>query len=114
MNLNLYYKKKKFSIGVKNCNGFRKISGLMFYSREKAPALLFEFNKPVKNSIHSFFVFFVFLVLWLDKKNNVIDYRIVKPFQANITPDKKFSKIVEIPLNKKYLDILNIIDERNI
>jgi len=88
-----------FEIDVKKSNGIR---GLVFRSREKAPALLFE----TKNSLHSFFVFFPFVVLWIDDKNNVVDYKLVKPFKFYINSGKKFNKIVEIPINKKYKPLL--------
>ena len=94
---------------VKECNGFNKIIGLMFTKKEKARALLFDFKKPVRIPIHSFFVFFPFLVIWLNNKNKIIEIRFVKPFNCPIHSKENFSKILEIPVNKKYNEIIEIL-----
>jgi uncharacterized membrane protein (UPF0127 family) len=78
---------------------FLKFRGLMFRGKNTAPNLLFKFNNP--SALHSFFVFFDFLVIWLDDKNNVLDYRIIKPFHFYEFSKTNFSKIIEIPLNNK-------------
>ena len=80
--------------------------GLMFRRREKALALLFEFRKPVQMAIHSFFVFFPFWAVWLDDKNKIVEEKIVKSWIFRIAPKRKFSKLIEIPLNKKYKHLL--------
>ena len=49
--------------------------------------------------MHSWFVFFPFLTLWLDKNNKVVDLRVVKPFVFSISGKEEFYKIVEIPFN---------------
>lgn len=99
-----YYKKKKISLDLKKCNFFKKIFGLMFTKKEKAKALLFEFKKPA--ALHSYFVFFPFIAIWLDKNNKVVGIKKIKPFTFHIKPKKNFTKIIEIPINKKYEDIL--------
>ena len=99
----IFYKKKKIKINAKKCNSLQKISGLMFTSKEKARALLFEFKKPT--AIHSFFVFFPFIAIWL-KKNKIVEIRELKPFTFHIKPKKKVNRIIEIPINKKYNKIL--------
>jgi len=76
--------------------GLRKLLGLMFRTRKTAP-LEFEFKKEVNIPIHSFFVFFPFKATWYDKKNNVIEKRIVKPFRCGIKPSRPFSRLVEEP-----------------
>ena len=95
------YKGKNFRINAKNCGSFGEIFGLMFKGREKAEALLFEFGKPVNMRVHSFFVFFSFVAVWLDGKK-VIAARKVKPFTFSIRPKKPFSRLIEIPINEKY------------
>ena len=100
--INFNYNKKNFSINLFVCNSFEKIFGLMFRRKEKAKALLFEFKKPTKLSIHSFFVFFPFLGIWLDDKNKVIKKKVVKQFRWGIAPKKEFFKLIEVPLSKKY------------
>ena len=105
MRLKLYIKGKEVVIeDLERCGLIKKVIGLMFSRRESANALLFDFGEG-RVGIHSFFVFFPFLAIWLDKNNLVIDYKMVYPFVSFITPNKEFSKLIEIPLNKKYEDI---------
>jgi len=102
-------KGKVIEIGkVKKVNGVGKAIGLMFCRREKANSLLFEFKKPTKMKIHSHFVFFPFLAIWLDEKDNIIDLKKIKPFKINIGIKKPFSKLVEVPINKKNKSIVEI------
>lgn len=98
---------------VKKLSEFGKTIGLMFRRKEKCPAMLFEFSKPTKMSIHSFFVFFKFAAVWLDKKNKIIKKQIVKPFLPLISPKKPFYKLVEIPLNKKYKKEIKILFKKS-
>jgi len=108
MNLKLKIGGKVVGInGVKNLSTSGKFKGLMFSRREKSRALLFEFKKPA--SIHSFFVFFDFLILWMDNKNNVVEWKIVKPFSWYEKSSRKFTKIIEIPVNQKYHSIVTFI-----
>lgn len=96
------FKKKKITLDVFECNSLEMGKGLMFSRREKAKSLLFNFDKPNRELIHSLFVFFPFVAVWLDKRNKVIDLKIVRPFRLGVRPKKSFSKIVEIPINVKY------------
>jgi len=107
----LNFKNKKFEIFVEKCNLFGMIKGLMFSRREKANALLFEFDKKIKISIHSLFVFYPFLAIWVDKKNKVLEIKKVFPFSLGVFPKFKCEKLIEIPINKKYRDkIVKFID----
>ncbi len=100
MLIDLNYKSKKISLNVKFCK--LKFLGLMFTRREKAKALLFDFKRLRRISIHSWFVFFDFVAVWLDDKSRIIEVRVVKPFSFSICPKKSFSKLIEIPVNKRY------------
>ncbi len=102
-------KKRKLNLIVNKCTFFGKIRGLMFRRRENAKILLFEFKKPKRYAIHSFFVFFPFLVIWLDDRNNVLEWTLVYPWKFRVSPRKKFYKIVEIPKNKKFLPIIKLL-----
>jgi len=101
--IGLIYKGKRIEIkGVKRLSKFGKGIGLMFHRREKCPAMLFEFKKPVKMKIHSFFVFFPFVGIWMDNQNKIIEVRVIQPWNISISPKKEFYKLLEIPINKKY------------
>jgi len=99
----------KFEIDLKVCNFLEKFTGLMFSRRKSAKALLFNFKNPTKIKLHSWFVFFPFVVLWLDDKNRIIEFKIVKPFRFSVAPEKTFSKIIEIPISKNYEKITKIL-----
>ncbi len=94
-----YQSKIRFKIKAKKLSEFEKGIGLMFKPR-KTENLLFEFEKPTKMAIHSFFVFFPFAAIWLNEKNEFIEGKIVNPFNFYVAPKKPFYKLIEIPLNK--------------
>ena len=100
--IGLNYKGKKRNVEVYSVPFWMRWKGLMFQHREKARALIFEFKRPVRMAIHSFFVFFPFLAIWLDDKDKIIDSKVIKPFRFSILPSKKFVKLIEIPINKNY------------
>ncbi|MEM4271939.1 MAG: hypothetical protein QXD13_02540 [Candidatus Pacearchaeota archaeon] len=107
--LKVGFKGDKLNIKAKELSYLGMFRGLMFRNSNCDNLL---FNKKGKWAIHSLFVFFSFLALWLNTKNKVVDWKIVKPFCFNIRPRRKFSKLIEIPLNFKNREILNaFIDE---
>lgn len=79
----------------------------MFKSRNSGN-LLFEFKKNTGISIHSYFVFFPFLAIWLDDKNKIIEWKVVKPFTFRIKPKIKFRRLVEIPINGENRKIISL------
>lgn len=93
---------KKFEFVAEDCDSFGKFRGLMFRRREKANALLFDFKKKVNLRIHSFFVFFPFIAIWLDGKGKVIEVKKIRPFSFSASPGRPYQKILEIPINRKY------------
>ncbi|SRR3989344_4071977 len=97
---------------VKKLSLFEKGIGLMFSSRKKAKTLLFEFEKPVRISFTSLFVFFPFMIIWLDSKNKVLDFRKVNPFEFHIPSRKPFCRVLEVPFNDNYKKIINQFVER--
>jgi uncharacterized membrane protein (UPF0127 family) len=100
------------SVNIRNIKKLSEIGkgiGLMFHSKEKCPAMLFEFPRPTTMRIHSLFVFFPFAAVWTDNKNKIIDKKIVKPFRFSIEPEKPFYKLVEIPLNNEYKKEIKIL-----
>lgn len=65
-------------------------------------ALIFSFKKEVmtRASIHSLFVFFPFLAVYLDSEKRVVDLAKIEPFSLNYTPQKKAKYLIELPLEK--------------
>jgi len=98
---------KKLSMEAKKTNIFSRFSGLMFKS-SNTKNLLFDFKRDVNYSIHSFFVFFKFLAVWLDSDGKIIEYRIISPFCHSARPKKCFKKLIEIPLNKQNKHIIGL------
>lgn len=94
---------KDFSIEVKECrNILSKGTGLMF--RKNSSPLLFIFNKPVKEAIHSFFCV-PFMAIWFNK-GKAIDIKYVEPWKIRIVPFGKFDRMLEVPKNDKNFRIL--------
>ena len=107
MRLFVSFRGRKILIDVKKTGFISRGTGLTFRTRN-AKNLLFDFSKLVtwQGNITSWFVFFPFLILWLDKNNKVIDFKVVEPFTFCIKQKKKFYKIVEIPFNNKNKEII--------
>ncbi|MBW6442411.1 DUF192 domain-containing protein [Patescibacteria group bacterium] len=100
--ISLDFENHRLEVIVRQCNFFERFLGLMFTRRKNAEALLFEFNQPTSIRIHSFFVFFPFIAIWLDEKDKIINVEKVNPFKLDIKGPRNFKKLLEIPLNKKY------------
>jgi uncharacterized membrane protein (UPF0127 family) len=105
------YKNRKIKVIAEDCNFWRKFSGLMFSRREKAGILLFDFKEKQKIAIHSVFVFYPFVAVWLDKKNKIVDLKVVKPFVLCVSPKKSCFKLVEIPINEKNKETVDLLVE---
>jgi uncharacterized membrane protein (UPF0127 family) len=103
------YKNKKIKVLAEDCNILQKSVGLMFSRRQKAKILLFNFKEKQKIMIHSIFVFYDFVAVWLDKKNKVVDMKIVRPFSPYVSHRKKAFSLVEIPINNHYRRIVKIL-----
>ncbi|MFH1607863.1 MAG: hypothetical protein ABIA78_01905 [archaeon] len=112
MGLRINYKNNEFDLDVKKVSELGKISGLMFCRRENARTLLFEFNKSTRMAIHSWFVFFPFIAIWLDDKNQVVEIKKITSWRSYIVPKRKFSKLIEIPCNEKYEELIKEINLR--
>lgn len=72
------------------------------FSSSKTSIRLFSYKSDKTIKIHSFFVFYSFVIAWLDSKNRVIGYKIVKPFTSSVEPPKNFRSFIEIPIDEKY------------
>ena len=93
------YKNRKVKIDAKPCSFFSL--GLILKTRNTIPCI-FEFEKPTNFKISSLFVFFPFIAVWLDGKNKVIDIQKIEPFTISARSKKPFTRLIEIPINKKY------------
>lgn len=109
MNIIINYKNKKITLDVKKLKGLERYRGLIFKKRN-SEILLFEFKKDVKLVFHSLFVFFPFLLLWLDNNNRIIEYHRVNPFTPCVFPRKPFRKVVEIPISPLTRRFLTFFD----
>ena len=109
--ISIFQNNKKVVFSVKRVSFFGKFSGLMLRTRH-TKRLLFDFKTEKIRAMHSFFVFFSFLILWLDKDKNVIDKEIVKPFRTRVVPNKRFRYAVEIPMNKENKKIISLFVEK--
>lgn len=107
--IHFIYRKNKISLFAEECSFFRRFTGLMFSGRKNAKILLFNFKKPWKIRIHSFYVFFPFIAVWLDKEDNIIALKTVKPFTLSVSSKKPAFKLVEIPINERYKEITSIL-----
>ena len=85
---------------------FGKISGLMFRTRD-TKNVLFSFDKDVYLTLHSWFVFFPFLCIWLDERKNVIDVQMVMPFSTVVLPSGNFRHVIELPFNDGNEEIIH-------
>lgn len=98
--------RKEFLIEVKRLSFLGRFFGLMFSRREKTPALLFDFKKPVRLSIHSLFCFYPFLAVWLDEKNQIVRQERISSWKLSVRPEKPFVRLVEIPCSEKYRELI--------
>ncbi len=101
---------KKVKVEAFDCRGLMQGIGLMFSRREKAKNLIFKLPKEGRLAIHSFFVFYNFVAIWLDSDGKVLEWKVVQPFSPYICPKKSFSSFVEIPINKENRKVLDEIE----
>ena len=106
--MRIFYKGKSIEIPVRTVGFFGRFIGLMFHSF-KTKNLLFEFDSDGKRAIHSYFVFFKFLAIWLDEKNKMLEFRVFKPFTSVILAKQRFRKLVEVPFNNENKAILEFL-----
>jgi uncharacterized membrane protein (UPF0127 family) len=100
MLVTVHRRRKSIIIDVKKTGFFSRGFGLMFHTSD-TQTLLFDFFKPSRVAITSWFVFFPFLAVWLDEHNRVIETRIVKPFILSFKPIHPAKTLIEIPINRK-------------
>lgn len=107
--IGLVYKGKKIVLDCKVCSGFCKFWGLMFSRRQNQDVLVFEFSENTRMPIHSWFVFYPFVAVWLNSEGKVIEKKIVGPFEFSIKPSEEYKILIEIPFNKKNSDAVKLL-----
>ena len=73
----------------------------MMFKTRNYDNLLFSFSRSGRREKHSFFVFFPFIAIWLDDRNRVLEWRVVKPFEYRVSSRRAFHKLIEIPISYK-------------
>lgn len=94
VDLQLITKNNNISIKAELCDStFSRAKGLMF--RKKPERLFFVFDEEKIYPIHSFFVFFEFDAIYIDKDFKIVEiYEAVKPF-FYISPKNKAKYLLE-------------------
>ena len=109
----LYLKKYDKKIDIEIADGFfSRLIGLMFRGNAKLP-LLFEIpqkiNSRKRSSIHSFFMIFDIVLVFIDEENSVYEIADLAPWNYYV-PKKSAKYIVEFD-KKKFNKCLKIGDE---
>jgi len=105
--IDLNYKNKKINIDTTVVPWWYEGIGLMFSRRERARILLFKFKQEINLAIHSWFVFYSFVAIWIDSFDRIVDIQVVKPFCSSVLPrGGKFERLVEIPINSKNKELV--------
>jgi len=86
-----------FGLRIQECRSFlSKLHGFMFsFSRKKAKIFIFTSEKRV--GIHMLFVFMPLIVIWLDDRKRITDFKIMIPFISRHRANARY--VIEIPCN---------------
>ena len=109
--MRVFYKEKSFNVDAMMVSKLGKYVGLMFKSKD-TENLLFNFKNYKTFGIHSYFVFFDFLAIWLDEKDKIVDFSVVKPFTFFIKSKNPSVKLLELPLNNRNKEIFEFLVEK--
>jgi hypothetical protein len=77
---------------------FARLRGLMFRRRlgeDEGLLLVGRTESRAEATIHMFFVFFPIGVLWLDRKNRVVDKTVARPFRPAYAPQAPAIGVLE-------------------
>jgi uncharacterized membrane protein (UPF0127 family) len=110
--LKICFRGKEIEVPVREVQGFGSVRGLMFRSLSRAGPLAFRFGRPARMAIHSLFVRFWFVAIWLDSEGRVMEWRLVRPWLLTVKPRKKYWTLVEVPLSKKYAFVVDFLRQR--
>lgn len=80
---------------------WKRLRGLMFRRNfEDGRALLFKIGDPRIYSVHTFFVFFLIDLVYLDQETRVVDIKREMPPWTTYRPKTEASFLVELPGGK--------------
>ncbi|MEK6825118.1 MAG: hypothetical protein AABY02_04660 [Nanoarchaeota archaeon] len=100
MRYSFFLGKKRLFADVAETGLFRRGLGLMFRTRNTENLCFVFKNQGNKGrALTAAFVFFPFVVVWLDKRRKVVDMRYVLPWELYIHTKRRFSTILEFPVN---------------
>ncbi|HLC54493.1 MAG TPA: hypothetical protein VJK07_02570 [Candidatus Nanoarchaeia archaeon] len=110
MHYSFFLGKKQLFSNVVETGFFRRGLGLMFRTRN-TENLLFAFKTRGNSgrALTAVFVFFPFVVVWLDKRRKVVDMRYVLPWELYIHTKRRFSTILEFPVNPLNQGIISFL-----
>ncbi|MFH1501346.1 MAG: DUF192 domain-containing protein [archaeon] len=112
MKAKIRFKGKEILIeDIRKCSFFWRFKGLMFTNPRDAQALLFEFNKKGRQAIHSYFVRFPFIAIWLDEEGKIMEYKVISSRNLSIKPEKEFAKLIEVPITSKYQAVFDFFSK---
>ena len=110
MKYSFFLGKRRLSVNLIETGFFRRGVGLMFRTRNTENLLFdFKFEGNEGRQLTAMFVFFPFVVVWLDKRRRVVDLRRVLPWKPYIHTKKKFSSILEFPENAPNKQIIGFL-----
>lgn len=98
--------RRRIRVDANKVGFLRKGIGLMFRTKN-TKSLIFEFSQGSFGNFTSLFVFFPFVLVWMDKSMNVISVDKVSPFRLNIFPKKRYHYVLEVPINEKNRKIVD-------
>lgn len=80
--------------------GIQNYIGLMFKSSKRARPMVFEFEKPVHNTIHTLFCNFPIRCIFYDEKNEIIEDVVLEEWTGEHKPPRPFVRLLEIPVKE--------------
>jgi uncharacterized membrane protein (UPF0127 family) len=88
------------SLHIKICDDFiTHLAGLMFKESllpDEGIALVYSRENKLDTSIHMFFMNFDIGVLWLDRKNRIVDSTLAKRWRPYYAPSAPASTVLEV------------------
>ena len=88
---------KKYTLLVANTHKKKRIGMKIFKEKPECIGMIFTYSEPVRHSFTMEGVKFPLTIMFFDSSNRLIDAFDCRPGQKNISVNKQFSYVVEIP-----------------